>query len=258
MRKASALANYVNGLRALEINRLNGLSAQAQLSKCDLLSHMVQEFPELQGIMGRYYAQYHGEADEVAQALAEQYQPRFAGDDLPSTDTGRTLALAERLDTLLAIFSIDQAPTGTKDPFGLRRAALGVLRILIESEWNLDLKQLLQQSAQYFPADLNVPDHTDTVSDFILERLRTYYIDQGIEIDIYEAILSCKPERPLEFDKRLRALAQFRTQPEVASLAAANKRIRNILKKHRPQIIRPDMICSKSKPSTNSLNSCKY
>ena len=202
----------------------------AQLSKCDLLTNMVQEFPELQGIMGRYYAQNDGEPEEIAWALEQQYQPRFAGDKIPESDTGRVLALAERLDTLVGIFAINQAPTGTKDPFALRRATLGVIRILIESQWDLDLYDLLQQAAKNFDPAINAQAAIDAVFEFILERMRGYYSEQNYTPDVFEAVLERRPTRPLDFDKRLRAVAAFRERPEAESLAAANKRIRNILK----------------------------
>lgn len=203
----------------------------SQLAKCDLLTHMVQEFPELQGIMGRYYAQHDGEAPEVALALEEQYLPRFAGDRLPQTKTGQALALAERLDTLLGIFAIGQAPSGTKDPFALRRAALGVLRILLEGELELDLLELLEASAAHFPAELPAKAQVDAVLAFIMERLRGYYLDQGLQADVFEAVLECRPTRLMDFQRRVRAVQAFRTLPEAASLNAANKRIRNILRK---------------------------
>ena len=203
----------------------------ARLAKCDLLTQMVQEFPELQGVMGRYYAQYDGEAEEIAQAQEEQYLPRYAGDELPRTGTGRAVALADRLDTLVGIFAIGQAPTGTKDPFALRRAALGILRILIECEIHLDLKELLQQSAKHFPSAIAASTAVPMVFDFCIERLRSYYAEQNFSPDTFEAVLECFPTMPLEFDKRIRALAAFRKLPEAERLAAANKRIRNILKK---------------------------
>ncbi|MFZ1494571.1 MAG: glycine--tRNA ligase subunit beta [Candidatus Competibacter denitrificans] len=203
----------------------------AELAKCDLLTQMVQEFPELQGIMGRYYALNDQEAAEVAQAQEEQYLPRFAGDRLPATPTGRALALADRLDNLVGIFAIGQPPSGAKDPFGLRRAALGVLRILIEGQIDLDLREVLQRSAATFQLALHADQIVESVFEFIMERLRAYYLDQGVRVDSFEAVLECQPARPLDFDRRVRAVSAFRERPEAASLAAANKRIRNILKK---------------------------
>ena len=217
----------------------------ARLAKCDLLTQMVQEFPELQGTMGRYYASHDEEAPEVAQALEEQYLPRFAGDRLPRTATGRALALAERLDTLTGIFAIGQAPSGAKDPFALRRAALGVLRILIEGQLNLDVLTLLERAAAGFDSALRAGQAVETVFEFVMERLRGYYLDQGVRPDTFEAVLDCRPSRPLDFDRRVRAVGAFRELPEAASLSAANKRIRNILKKVEtvlPFEVQPDLL----------------
>ncbi len=201
------------------------------LSKCDLLTNMVQEFPELQGIMGRYYASHDGEASEVASALEQQYWPRFAGDALPNNRTAQAVALADRLDSVLGIFAIGQIPSGTKDPFALRRAALGVLRICIETGLALDLHTLLEHAARHFPPQVEATKAVPAVLEFVLERLRAYYAEQGMRPDELEAVLECRPTQPVDFDQRLRAVAQFRTLPESAALAAANKRIRNILKK---------------------------
>ncbi len=203
----------------------------AQLAKCDLLTNMVQEFPELQGIMGRYYATHDGEVEEVAQAQEEQYHPRFAGDQLPQSTTGQVIALADRLDTLMGIWAIGQAPSGTKDPFALRRAALGVLRILIEENMDLDLQALLECAAQSFPAPIKAESAVEPVFDFMLDRLRAYYQEQDFRSDTFEAVLACRPTRPLDFHKRIVAVTEFRKLNEAESLAAANKRIRNILKK---------------------------
>jgi glycyl-tRNA synthetase beta chain len=203
----------------------------ARLSKCDLLTNMVQEFPALQGTMGYYYAQRAGEVEEIANALKEQYQPRFAGDQIPSSVSGKILALAERIDTLLGIFAIGQTPTGAKDPFALRRSALGIVRILIESDWNLDLRELLHQAALHFAPDIKAYAAIDSVFDFVVERMRGYYAELGFPTDVFEAVLECSPTSPVDFDKRIRAVSAFRERAEAVSLAAANKRIRNILKK---------------------------
>jgi glycyl-tRNA synthetase beta chain len=203
----------------------------AALAKCDLVTQMVFEFPELQGIMGRYYAFHDGEPEEVAVALDEQYRPRFAGDDLPAHVTGQALALADRLDSLVGIFAIGQPPSGDKDPFGLRRAALGVLRILIEGERDLDLHALLGRAASLLPAELQAGQVVDAAFDYMMERLRGYYADSGIAIDTFDAVLVRRPRRPLDFHRRLRAVEDFRQLVESNSLAAANKRIRNILRK---------------------------
>jgi glycyl-tRNA synthetase beta chain len=224
---------------------VDGADRAARLAKCDLMTQMVQEFPELQGIMGRYYALHDQESPEVAQALEEHYLPRFAGDRLPATATGRIVALADRLDTLTGIFAIGQAPSGAKDPFALRRAALGVLRILIEGELDLDLLKLLDRSAASFDVAIHAEHAVDTVFEFVMERLRGYYLDQGIRPDTFEAVLDCRPTRPLDFDHRVRAVNTFRELPEATSLAAANKRIRNILRKVDtvlPFEVRPDLL----------------
>jgi len=203
----------------------------ASLCKCDLLTSMVFEFPELQGTMGRYYATHDTEPAEVAAALDEQYQPRHAGDDLPATATGQALAIADRLDTLTGIFAIGQLPSGDKDPFGLRRAALGVLRIIIERQLDLDLQQLLGVAAGKFPTGLKAESVVGELFSFMMERLRAYYLDAGYDVHIFEAVLARQPSRPLDFDQRMRAVRTFREMREADSLAAANKRTRNILRK---------------------------
>ncbi len=248
---------------AVQIARASGEdpgSAQraAELAKCDLLTAMVGEFPELQGVMGRYYALHDGEPDQVAAALAEQYLPRFAGDLLPATNAGLSLAVADKLDTLVGIFAIGQKPTGAKDPYGLRRAALGVLRILIETGIALDLRELIRVALDSVTAHLmRVPEGTDTFSatgkvsvpaaekgtvpdalpdeiyDYMMERLRAWYLESnaGMTTEMFDAVLDTRPASPLDFDDRLRALEAFLKLPGAASLAAANKRIANILRK---------------------------
>lgn len=202
----------------------------AQLCKCDLMTDMVVEFPSLQGIMGRYYAGHDGEADEVAIALDEQYLPRKAGDALPETGTGRILALADRLDTLVGIFAAGLRPTGLKDPFGLRRAALGALRIIIEGGLPLDLLDLLRQAAKGFTQVPGADQAAEEVFEYALDRLRAYYLDRGIAPDVIDAVHARRPTSPMEFDNRVRAVEAFRQLPEADSLTAANKRIRNILR----------------------------
>ncbi len=203
----------------------------ASLCKCDLVTSMVFEFPDLQGIMGRYYALHDGEDEAVARALDEQYQPRFAGDTLPASGTGQLLAIAERLDTLVGIFAIGQTPTGDKDPFGLRRSALGLLRIVIEMQLDLDLRACIDTAANNFPADLNAASITDPLFNFMMDRLRAWYVDAGYDVHVFEAVLARQPHRPLDFDQRMRAVRAFHELPEADRLAAANKRIRNILRK---------------------------
>jgi glycyl-tRNA synthetase beta chain len=226
--RVARLAGYI----AQQLGADEALAIRAaQLGKCDLVTSMVFEFTELQGTMGRYYANHDGEAAEVASAMDEQYMPRFAGDELPSTATGRILALAERLDTLTGIFGIGQKPTGAKDPFALRRAALGVLRILIELQLPLDLADLLDKAADGLTPQLGSKPDTQEALDYILERLRAYYQEQGIGAELVEAVASLKPTQPLDFDRRVKAVAAFRQLTASGSLAAANKRIGNILKK---------------------------
>ncbi|MCW9012421.1 MAG: glycine--tRNA ligase subunit beta [Gammaproteobacteria bacterium] len=203
----------------------------ALLSKCDLMSEMVGEFADLQGIMGRYYAEKDGEAEDVAIALDEQYMPRFAGDELPTTMTGQILAVADKIDTLLGIFAIGQKPSGVKDPFALRRAAIGVLRILIERDLMLDLREILGFAADALEDVIDARDVVEDVVDFMLERLRVYYTSQDIPLDVYDAVAVLKPTRPVDFDRRVLAVNSFRSLDAAESLAAANKRIRNILKK---------------------------
>ena len=203
----------------------------ASLCKCDLLTNMVKEFPDLQGTMGRYYATHDGEDAAVALAMDEQYQPRFSGDELPDSITGQALAIADRLDTLTGIFALGKPPTGDKDPFGLRRAALGVLRIMIEKQIDLDLRALIETSAGTFPADLNAGKVSADLFAFMMDRLRAYYLEGVYNSDEFEAVLARQPARPLDFDQRMSAVHAFRMLPESASLAAANKRIRNILRK---------------------------
>lgn len=206
----------------------------AELSKCDLLSLMVGEFPELQGLMGKYYAQHDGEPADVCAALEEQYLPRFAGDRIAETRSGIALALADKLDTLAGIFAIGQKPTGTRDPFGLRRAALGVLRTIMERQLDLDLRQLIETAVAAQPVEKK-PEVVDEVWTFIMERLRASYLEgeseRGVTTEMFDAVLASRTQSVLDMDMRLRALERFLKMPEAASLAAANKRIVNILRK---------------------------
>jgi glycyl-tRNA synthetase beta chain len=206
----------------------------AQLAKCDLLSLMVGEFPELQGLMGRYYAAHDHEPVEVCAALEEQYLPRFAGDRLPASPTGLALSLAEKLDTIAGIFAIGQKPTGTRDPFGIRRAALGVLRMIIERRLELDLRKLIRQAVTLQPVEAPA-DTADAVWDYVMERLRAYYLEaesaDQISEEMFDAVLANRPASPLDFAARVTALAVFTKLPDAPSLASANKRIVNILRK---------------------------
>jgi glycyl-tRNA synthetase beta chain len=229
--KQERIARIATSLAASLGFNVERVERAASLCKCDLVTSMVFEFPELQGIMGRYYALHDGEDAQVAAALDEQYQPRFAGDTLPASETGQALAIAERLDTLVGIFAIGQTPTGDKDPFGLRRSALGLLRILIEKQLDLDLRALIDHAAGNFPAALGADSVGDILFSFMMDRLRAWYLDAGYEVHVFEAVLARQPLRPLDFDERMRAVRAFRELPEADSLSAANKRIRNILRK---------------------------
>ncbi len=204
----------------------------AILCKSDLVSEMVGEFPELQGIMGEYYARHTGESSAVSIALREQYLPRFAGDKLPTTQVGQILAITDKIDTLVGIFGIQQLPTGDKDPFGLRRAALSVLRIIIENGIEIDLSQLITHSiAIYYKKLQNTDDLTAQLLDFIFDRLKAYYVEQNVSLDTYHAVREIDSYEPTDFHLRIKAVETFRKLPEAISLAAANKRIRNILRK---------------------------
>ena len=245
--RLGSLQDRVTRIRALAVRIAPRIGADprraeraADLCKCDLLTAMVGEFPELQGTMGRYYAQHDGEPDEVAVAIGEQYLPRFAGDDLPASRVGMALAIADKLDTITGAFAIDQKPTGTRDPFGVRRAALGVVRIIIERQLELDLRELIAAAAALVSSNsaevAPVGDAVcDQVYDYIMERLRAYYLDRtsGLEIstEMFDSVLSNRPPSPLDFDARLRAVERFLKLEAAASLAAANKRIANILRK---------------------------
>ena len=200
------------------------------LAKCDLLTDMVGELPELQGIMGRYYALESNEHPEVAQALDEQYMPRHAGAALPETVTGKILALADKLDTLVGIFAIGKAPTGAKDPFGLRRAGLGCLRIMIECALPLDLEACIAHSSGTYPDAINARSIASEVFDFMLERLRRYYLDNGVSPAVFDAVQACRPTQPHDFNLRVLAVGEFLQLPESDRLVTANKRIRNILR----------------------------
>jgi glycyl-tRNA synthetase beta chain len=203
----------------------------ALLAKTDLLTDMVGEFPELQGIMGTYYARHDGEHEEVALAASEHYQPRFAGDALPSTPTGTAVALADKLETLVGIWGIGLQPTGDKDPFALRRHALGVLRMLVEKRLPLSLSELLSDAAQLFQGNANFKPATDEVASFIYDRLRGLLRERGFAQNQIEAVVAQQPDRLDNVIERLEAVKAFAELPEAESLAAANKRITNILKK---------------------------
>ena len=202
-----------------------------ELSRCDLMTDMVGEFPEMQGIMGRYQALRDGEPEELAQSLDEFYMPRFSGDQLPQSKTGIALALAEKIDTLVGIFGIGMKPTGDKDPFALRRAALGALRILREHALPLNLKQLLEEAERHLGSKVSQANNVDTVYNFMIERLKGIYADAGTSHDLFEAVATVQPESIADFEHRVRAVSDFRKLAAAEALAAANKRIGNILRK---------------------------
>lgn len=206
----------------------------AQLAKCDLLTAMVGEFPELQGLMGRYYARHDGEPEAVCEALREQYLPRYSGDALPQTQPGIAVAVADKLDTIVGIYATGQKPTGTRDPFGLRRAALGLLRTVLEHRLDLDLRDLISRALGSLP--FRAPETTaEAVYDYVFERLRAHYVEgdgtHPVTPEMFDAVLATRPGSPLDFDQRLTALGAFLRLPDALSLAAANKRIANILRK---------------------------
>lgn len=228
--KEHAIADYAD----IEVEQA---TRAAMLSKADLTSTLVGEFPELQGVAGTYYARLNGEPETIAAAIEEQYLPKFSGDVLPQTAIGICLALADRLDTLLGIFGIDQAPTGSKDPFSLRRSAIGVLRILIEKKLPINLKELVEQAINNYQGKLADESKTLTqVMDFINSRYRAMYTEQGISVDSIQAVLAINSHVPLDFDQRLHAVSEFRNLPQAATLAEINKRVANILAKSEGEV----------------------
>ena len=203
----------------------------ALLSKTDLMTDMVLEFSDMQGIAGSYYALHDGEEADVASALAQQYWPKFAGDRLPQTTTACILGLADRLDTLVGIFGIGQPPTGSKDPFALRRASLSVLRILVEKNLDLDLHQCLQLAAATYPEGIIAESATQQVLDYMIERFRAWYEEENIPAEVFKAVSARNLSHPLDIQRRVHAVHAFSQLPEAAALAAANKRVSNILGK---------------------------
>ena len=201
------------------------------LSKCDLATEMVGEFPELQGIAGYYYATHDGEHEDVARALDEQYQPRFAGDALPTGKIGAAVAIADKIDTLVGIFGINQPPSGSKDPFALRRSAIGLLRIIIEKELILDVQALVNGATKLYGDKLANANTANDVFEFLLGRYRAMYEEQGIKPEVILAVQALKPAQPFDFDRRVKAVALFAALPEAEALAAGNKRVANILAK---------------------------
>ncbi|MET0124935.1 MAG: glycine--tRNA ligase subunit beta [Pseudomonas caspiana] len=228
-------AERVSKLAAFIAPRIGGDAQRAAraglLSKCDLATEMVGEFPEMQGIAGYYYAKADGEADDVALALNEQYMPRGAGAELPTTLTGSAVAIADKLDTLVGIFGIGMLPTGSKDPYALRRAALGILRILIEKQLDLDLIETVKFAVGQFGAKVKAAGLQEQVLEFIFDRLRARYEDEGVEVAVYLSVRALQPGSALDFDQRVQAVQAFRKLPEAAALAAVNKRVSNLLSK---------------------------
>ena len=206
------------------------------LSRCDLMTHMVGEFADMQGIMGRYQALRDGEPAEVAQAMEEFYLPRYSGDRLPETSTGISLALAEKIDTLCGIFGIGMKPTGDKDPFALRRAALGALRIVREHSLTINLRELLDTATAALQDRIKNAATGDDVYSFLMERLKVLLTDEGISSQLFESVVAVKPQTLPDLEARIQAVKAFLDLPEAEALAAANKRIRNILRKSEDEI----------------------
>lgn len=226
--RVQALAAWI----AVQINaNVNHVMRSGLLSKCDLMTNMVFEFSETQGVMGMHYARHDGEVEDVAIALNEQYKPRFSGDKLPQSRVSCSLAIADKMDTLTGIFGIQQYPKGDKDPFALRRAALGVIRIVVEKNLLLDLQTLTQQSVSLYGGKISNTRVVEEVVEFMLGRFRTWYQEKGYAVDTIQAVMATNPLKPVDFDSRVKAVSYFRTLKEAKALAAANKRISNILAK---------------------------
>lgn len=226
--RIQALAGWVAGQIGADVNHA---TRAGLLSKCDLMTNMVFEFTDTQGVMGMHYARHDGEAEDVAVALNEQYQPRYAGDALPQSLVACSLAIADKMDTLAGIFGIGQHPKGDKDPFALRRAALGVLRIIVEKNLPLDLQTLTEEAVRLYGSKLTNAKVVDEVVEFMLGRFRAWYQEEGHAVDTIQAVLARRPTKPADFDARVKAVSHFRTLDEAAALAAANKRVSNILAK---------------------------
>ena len=240
-RGLGSLHDKSSRVAALAVNLAESLGITAEpvqraamLAKCDLLTGMVGEFPDLQGTMGSYYAAADGEPEIVVMAIGEHYQPRFHGDELPDTSVGRVVAIADKLDTLAGIFAIGKQPSGNRDPFGLRRAALGVIRILVECELDIDLHAAIATAAEAQPATkLNAEEVSNALAEFITDRLKPYFLDRDDSLDVstFDAVLARNPASLVDFANRLKAVQAFIALDEAESLALANKRIANILKK---------------------------
>jgi glycyl-tRNA synthetase beta chain len=231
--RIEALSGWIAGQIGADVNHA---TRAGLLSKCDLMTNMVFEFTDTQGVMGMHYARHDGEAEDVAVALNEQYQPRFAGDALPSNLVACAVAIADKMDTLAGIFGIGQHPKGDKDPFALRRAALGVLRIIVEKNLPLDLQTLTEEAVRLYGSKLTNEKVVDEVIDFMLGRFRAWYQEEGHSVDTIQAVLARRPTKPADFDARMKAVSHFRTLEAAAALAAANKRVSNILAKSDEQL----------------------
>ncbi|MBE2896250.1 glycine--tRNA ligase subunit beta [Pasteurellaceae bacterium HPA106] len=232
LREKTARIEKLSGIIAEQIGADKTKAERAGLlSKCDLMTNMVFEFTDTQGVMGMHYARHDGEDEGVAVALNEQYMPRFAGDELPKSAVACCVALADKIDTLTGIFGIGQHPKGDKDPFALRRAALGVLRIIVEKKLPLDLQTLVERAVALYGDKLSNKNVVSDVVDFMLGRFRAWYQDEGFGIDVIQAVLARRPTRPADFDARVKAVSHFRRLPQAEALAAANKRVSNILAK---------------------------
>lgn len=243
--KTERIAYLAAHIAAQEGGNINWSRRAGELCKSDLLSDMVQEFPKLQGIMGEYYATNDGEPEEVCHALNKQYMPRFAGDQLPTSLTGCAVAIADKLDTLTGIFGINQPPSGNKDPFALRRATLGILRIIVEKKLNLDLRDLIAVAVEgYTSQGTQLPAGdalVETLLDFMLERFRAWYQDENIPVEVFLSVKALKPSQPYDFNRRVKAIDNFSRMPEALALAAANKRVSSIIAKAGDLVI-PDSV----------------
>ncbi|AWH88963.1 glycine--tRNA ligase subunit beta [Limnobaculum parvum] len=226
--RIQALSGWIASQIGADVNKA---ARAGLLSKCDLMTNMVFEFTDTQGVMGMHYARFDGEDEEVAVALNEQYMPRFAGDNLPNSLVACAVAIADKMDTLAGIFGIGQNPKGDKDPFALRRAALGVLRIIVEKNLPLDLAMLTEEAVRLYGDKLTNTNVTDDVVEFMLGRFRAWYLDVGYSIDVILAVLARRPTKPADFDARVKAVSHFRSLDAAVSLAEANKRVSNILSK---------------------------
>ncbi|MCD6039289.1 MAG: Glycyl-tRNA synthetase beta subunit [Gammaproteobacteria bacterium] len=232
-KRVAQLAATIAGYLGIDIQAAKHAGS---LAKADLTTQLVSEFPELQGTAGYYYALHDGEPEIIAKAIKEHYFPRFSGDVLPTSSLSCALAIADRIDTLVGIFGIQEAPTGDKDPFGLRRAALGVLRIIIERKINLDIRELLQAAIQNYSIKLQNADTMKQVLQFIFDRLKPWYQEQGIATDVFSAVAALRITAPYDFHCRIQAVQAFQKLPEAQALSAANKRVSHILDKYTQEI----------------------